>query len=329
MQPESLAEPELHAPAPARPNADPHLRTAGRPGTGLLDRAAQRRQLDTATRVATVQQGGSIKLDFGNLTQGGDTVYSDVLDLTSKSSRTATLTLSVSGTLAKLVKHMGFYGKAGIQTTNLTLKAGQTQQLAFELSASSKAALGKQQGSLTLTAKLSNRTSQQSQLSMAVAVVDPPSASPSPSPSGSPSPAVSPKVTPAPSLSPSSSPTASPTPTRQPVFRAESDGERECLAEHSASLTDRQSERLKLAGCAERGALAQSARMRHQSLLIWGRHPLPRATGQPVPSCSWLGIATAISEHQARRGDDCTRTSGAARCSAQSPGAPGRVAAPG
>ena len=167
-------------------------------------------------RVATVQQGGSIKLDFGNLTQGGDTVYSDVLDLTSKSSRTATLTLSVSGTLAKLVKHMGFYGKAGIQTTNLTLKAGQTQQLAFELSASSKAALGKQQGSLTLTAKLSNRTSQQSQLSMAVAVVDPPSASPSPSPSGSPSPAVSPKVTPAPSLSPSSSPTASPTPPDSP-----------------------------------------------------------------------------------------------------------------
>lgn len=50
VQPESLAEPELHAPSPARPNADPHLRTAGRPGTGLLDRAAQRRQLDTATQ---------------------------------------------------------------------------------------------------------------------------------------------------------------------------------------------------------------------------------------------------------------------------------------
>jgi hypothetical protein len=168
-------------------------------------------------RVATVQPDGSIKLDFGDLQQGSDTVYSNVLGLTSKSNRTSTLTLSLSGTLAKLVKHIGFYGKAGFQTTNLTLKAGQTQQLAFELSASSKAALGKQQGSFTLTATLSNRKSQVSQLSMAVEVVDPPSASPSPSPSVSAKPSSSPSATPTATQSPSVTPSPSSTQSVSPL----------------------------------------------------------------------------------------------------------------
>jgi hypothetical protein len=63
----------------------------------------------TSTRVATVQKDGSIALDFGGLQQGDDEVYADVLELTSEVGGTVVLNVTLSGPVAKLVKHVGYW----------------------------------------------------------------------------------------------------------------------------------------------------------------------------------------------------------------------------
>jgi hypothetical protein len=113
-------------------------------------------------KVAIVQTDGSIKLDFGSLRRAKDETYDDVLRLASQASGTASLSLALSGPIAKLVKHAGYWeGKHSIVSSSLSLKAGQIAQLAFEIYAPAGTALGEQQGTLTITAKLANKTSPQ------------------------------------------------------------------------------------------------------------------------------------------------------------------------
>jgi hypothetical protein len=160
--------------------------------------------------VAITQTDGTIKLDFGSLPRDKDEIYNAVLLLSSKSSSTVNVNLALSGPVAKLVKRLGYWeGGRGIQTSDLSLKKGATEQLAFELDAPAGTTQGERQGTLTITAKPAKGHSQQNQLSVSADVVDH-STSPSPSPSCSPSPSVKPKVTTSPSARPSASATPSP-----------------------------------------------------------------------------------------------------------------------
>ena len=155
--------------------------------------------------VAGVQADGTIKLDFGHVPQAKDTTYSDVVRMASQTTSTATVSLAVSGPVAKLVEGVGFWEGAGVVCSGLTLKAGQTQRLAFRFCPSSRAVLGDQQGMLTITASFANGRSQQIRVPVALDLVSA-SADSSPSPKCSPTSSTTPRPKPSPSAKGSSSP---------------------------------------------------------------------------------------------------------------------------
>lgn len=180
--------------------------------------------------VAALQADGSIRLDFGQVPRAKDTTYNDVVRMASQVSGTTTVSLALSGPVAKLVKRVGFWDGSGVVCSGLKLKAGQTQRLAFEFRACSGAALGDYQSTVTITASLTDGRSQEMRLPITLDLVSAttspsplpicsptvsttPKPSPSGKPSNDPSPTASPSLSPKPSGSPSvSSPSASPSP---------------------------------------------------------------------------------------------------------------------
>ena len=186
--------------------------------------------------VAYTQPSGVLALDFGQVPLARTVQFSDCLRLTFAAAKTAGVTLTLSGPAAKVIQRVGFWaGKAGVVYSGLSLKAGQTTQLAFQFDVASKALLGSHSGTLTVTARLPNGSLQQSEVAITLDVVSTnpapkPSASTSPSPSTKPSASPSPSShaashssTPSPSPSrsatavPTVSPHASPSPTASPT----------------------------------------------------------------------------------------------------------------
>ncbi len=187
--------------------------------------------------IATSDKQGNLSLDFGDEVVGTEkAVYDDVLDLTSTSSGAATLTFTLSGPVATLVRGVGFRDAHGdIIHGGVTLAAGQTQKLAFELCVPAGTALADLQGTVTFNVRPASGGAQLTRLPVAVEIVgvgataDPtpsssppssvrPTVAPSTTPSATPSTFAKPSPSPSPSssASPTASASASPTPSGSP-----------------------------------------------------------------------------------------------------------------
>ena len=171
----------------------------------------------TPPSVACTQPDGVIALGFGQVPLAQTAQFPDCLRLASVAGKTAAVTLTLSGPAAGVVQRVGFWGgsQLGIQSKGLTLKAKQTIQVAFQIGPAASATLGSQSGTLTIAAKLSDGSLQESELPITLDVVsaDPapdPSVSVSPSPSTSSSASSEPSAAPSASSSASSDPSAAP-----------------------------------------------------------------------------------------------------------------------
>ncbi len=181
----------------------------------------------TPSTVASTQPDGALVLDFGQVPLAQTIQFSDCVRIASTAGEAADMTLTLSGPAARVVQRVGFWdSRLGVVCGGLTLKPGQTAQLAFQFNVGSTALLGSEPGNLTITAKLADGRVQESGLSIALDIVpaDPtptpsatsaspnPSTAPSASPSGTstPSPSASSPPSPSPSDSASTAPTVSP-----------------------------------------------------------------------------------------------------------------------
>jgi hypothetical protein len=108
----------------------------------------------------------------------------------------ADITLSLSGPVAAAVRQVGFWDdEHGVVTHGLSLDPGGAARIAFELDADEESPSGEQWGSLIVTAKLSDGSTQRCELPVTLTLVPAdvcPSASPSPDPHSSPCPASTP-----------------------------------------------------------------------------------------------------------------------------------------
>lgn len=103
--------------------------------------------------VARASADGTIRLDFGEVPVGETVVFSDVARL-SAANDAITVTLAVCGPAAALVHRVGFSdGAGGFVCGPVTLSAGETGRLAFEIQAIPGSSSGPYQGTLTVTAR--------------------------------------------------------------------------------------------------------------------------------------------------------------------------------
>jgi PKD repeat protein len=192
----------------------------------------------TPPSVACTQPDGTVALGFGQVPLAQTAQFPDCLRLASLAGKTATVTLTLSGPAAQVVQRVGFWGgsKSGIEYRDLTLKAKQTIQVAFQIDPAATATPGSQSGTLTVTAKLADGSVQQSELPITLDVV---AAHPAPVPSVSvsPSPSTSASASSEPSALPSASSSASSEPSAVPSASSSASSEPSAVPSASSSAS--------------------------------------------------------------------------------------------
>ena len=154
-----------------------------------------------APAVASVQPDGTISLAFGQVTSTMQLYYDDVLRLTSGDSSDASVSFSLSASLAGSAQ-VGFWdAPQAAFSPDPTLPAAATRPLAFAFSLPGDAPLGEQQGTLTVVVRLASGAEQKTVLPVSFTVGAAETASPTPEPSStvSPTPTASDTSTPSPS----------------------------------------------------------------------------------------------------------------------------------
>jgi len=141
-----------------------------------------------APAVASLQPDGNISLAFGQVERSAQLCYNDVVRLVSSDSTDASVSFSLSASLAN-VAQVGFWdAQQAAFSADLTLPAAATRQLAFAFSLPGDAPLGEQQGTLTVVVQRASGAEQQTVLPVSFTVAAAEAASPTPDSSPTPSP---------------------------------------------------------------------------------------------------------------------------------------------